>query len=175
MGNEISMELARRAVDQSSTHCFAQPSNHSLIFRCLWVKIMNGNTSPCSKLNLVQNSDPKQLTVPKRASGQIPIEQHSHFRWWSAKAWKLPLAWFWNDCNRNSRKWEVMSESHVETCIVWIKWQDSDSEGKCRWCNQSLSSSRWPERRSWWSASDLPGPGAWAYACHGALALGETI
>ena len=37
----------------------------------------------------------------ERASAQIWIEQHSYFRWLSAKAWKQCQEWFWIDYNQN--------------------------------------------------------------------------
>ena len=36
----------------------------------------------------------------KWMSAQIPIEKHSHFRYWCEKAWKQPLAWIWINDNQ---------------------------------------------------------------------------
>ena len=47
----------------------------------LLVKIRYQNNSACSESNAVQRSRSKSMISKKRASAQIPIEEHCHFRW----------------------------------------------------------------------------------------------
>ena len=50
-----------------------------------------------------------QLLSAFALNAQIPIEQHSHLRWWCAKARKLSLAWNTFDCNQSLQpQWSQM-------------------------------------------------------------------
>ena len=89
-----------------------------LLCLILWVSLVSEqkwhkNKSPCCKSNPVQLSE-------KRASAQISIKLHSHFRWPSAKAWKQSLAWLW--INYSQFLQPVMFESNVESWIDWTSF-----------------------------------------------------
>ena len=116
-----SMELARSC---------CRPKQHPLLhsiflsFIRLWVKIWHRNKTTCSILNPVPSSRSKStgMTCPRKGDcslSQIWIEQHSYFRWWRAKAWKLCHAWFWINCNQGFQpNWSQIR------CDVWKPCRD---------------------------------------------------
>ena len=84
--------------------------------------------------------------LEKRASAQISIEQHSHFRWWCSKAWKQSLVWFWMDCNQilqpnwqqmkcyfwklKIETWKPSSDHKLDECqfFIWRFFEQSATE-----------------------------------------------
>ena len=85
----------------------------------LWEKIWHRNKKSSAKQQIYVDD-----LCEENASAQIRIEQHSDFRWQSAKAWKRCLSWFWIDHNQSLQpNWSQMK------CNVWKpcsdqRWQD---------------------------------------------------
>ena len=73
-----------------------------------------------------------------RASVQIPIKLHSNFRWQCIKAWKLCLAWFWQQMK--SKIWKLCRDLHWQDKLkhsIWIFLQSAFENNHllCYWTN----------------------------------------
>ena len=93
-------------------------------FICLWGKLGHGNNSACSESNPVQS---KHIYIDnlsqKRASAEIQIEQHGHFRWQRAKAWKRCLARSWIDWNQSLQPKWLQTKCNVWKLCIDLHWQ----------------------------------------------------
>ena len=89
-------------------------------FSCCWVAQLIKNR-PCPGAQRQH----RLMKTWNLSRAQIPMEQHSYFRWLCRKAWKLSLTRFWINLQMTiatkvslfGSKWNTMIEIHVETCI----------------------------------------------------------